>query len=403
MVAMDFPASPTDGQVYLNYIYNSAKGAWKAKPLTPGQAQPSATPPTSPNSGDQWYNTNDGTLYIWYNDGNTSQWVESRAPITANGYYSPNYVINGGMDIWQRATSFNYNSPQGTFYTADRWAATNAGGSGTPAFTISRQAGVSSVTQYALRFQRNSGSTATTYGYLAYGLESIDSIPLAGKQITLSFYARSGPNYSPTSSLITTRIATGTGTDQSINNTGLTGQINNDFATTLTSSWQRFSYSITVPTSATQIALQWFAQFTGTAGANDYVEITGVQLEAGSTATPFRRNANSIQGELAACQRYYQRWSEPPLRGVFTGSNTAGRIGMPLIVQMRTTPSAALSGTLQAYDGANTPTLTTIITNHSKAHTVEFDMAYTGTGTAGNPAILYQQTSGAYMEFSAEL
>ena len=82
MAAMDFPASPTDGQVYLNYIYNSAKGAWKAKPLTPGQAQPSATPPTSPNSGDQWYNTNDGNLYVWYNDGDTAQWVQIKSDAT---------------------------------------------------------------------------------------------------------------------------------------------------------------------------------------------------------------------------------------------------------------------------------------------------------------------------------
>ena len=82
MAAMDFPANPTNGQVYLNYIYNTAKGAWLAKPLTPGQAQPSATAPTSPSNGDQWYNTNDGNLYVYYNDGDTSQWVQVKSDAT---------------------------------------------------------------------------------------------------------------------------------------------------------------------------------------------------------------------------------------------------------------------------------------------------------------------------------
>lgn len=82
MAAMDFPANPTNGQVYLNYIYNTAKGAWLAKPLTPGQAQPSATAPTSPSNGDQWYNTNDGNLYVYYNDGDTSQWVQIKSDAT---------------------------------------------------------------------------------------------------------------------------------------------------------------------------------------------------------------------------------------------------------------------------------------------------------------------------------
>ena len=46
---------------------------------------------------------------------------------------------------------------------------------------------------------------------------------------------------------------------------------------------------------------------TGTAGDNDYFEITGIQIEIGSVATLFTRAGGTIQGELSACSRYYQK------------------------------------------------------------------------------------------------
>jgi hypothetical protein len=36
----------------------------------------SATVPTSPNAGDEWYDTDDGSFYKYINDGTSSQWVE---------------------------------------------------------------------------------------------------------------------------------------------------------------------------------------------------------------------------------------------------------------------------------------------------------------------------------------
>jgi len=36
----------------------------------------SASPPVSPNEGDRWVDEDTGIQYTYYNDGNTSQWVE---------------------------------------------------------------------------------------------------------------------------------------------------------------------------------------------------------------------------------------------------------------------------------------------------------------------------------------
>ena len=57
----------------------------------------------------------------------------------------------------------------------------------------------------------------------------------------------------------------------------------------ISTSWQRISYSIAIPSTATEIGFYWQANVAGTAGANDWFEITGVQLELGSVLTNFSR------------------------------------------------------------------------------------------------------------------
>lgn len=211
-----------------------------------------------------------------------------------------NYVINGGFDIWQRGYTF---SGTDLIYTADRWFSFVQAGGSNP--QTSRQA-ISDIPglQYALRRQRQSGSSSTNAQELVYASETRDAIPLQGKTVTVSFWARKGANFSATSDLLTLSFHTGTGTDQGIV-AGWTNQaiVGNTF--TLTSVWQRFDCQITIPSNATQFRLEYFYNPTGTAGAADYFEIAGVMLAEGQS-TEFVRAGKHIEGELSLCQRYYE-------------------------------------------------------------------------------------------------
>lgn len=80
-MALDFPSSPTNGQVYGNFIWSTAKGAWQAKPIT-GKVTTSATAPSAPSNGDEWFNTNDGNIYVYYTDVDGSQWVQVSSDAT---------------------------------------------------------------------------------------------------------------------------------------------------------------------------------------------------------------------------------------------------------------------------------------------------------------------------------
>lgn len=81
MAAIDFPASPTVGQIFAapnGVIYKWNGTIWLAQSGI-GGAYVNVTPPVSPGNGQLWW-CNDGSagggaLYIWYDDGNSQQWV----------------------------------------------------------------------------------------------------------------------------------------------------------------------------------------------------------------------------------------------------------------------------------------------------------------------------------------
>jgi hypothetical protein len=216
-------------------------------------------------------------------------------------YFSPNYIINGAFDIWQRGTSFA-NPSNTTSFTADRFFHYR-GGLVTGMTTSRQDAGLAGF-RYCARIQRASGNTSTESLNVLYNTtETSQAVALAGKTVTFSFYARAGANYSGT---LTSGLVSGTGVDQNpFSWTGASTVVSG--SQSLSGTWQRFSLTGVMPSNSSEFYLSFTYTPTGTAGANDFFEVTGVQLEEGTTASPFRRNANSIQGELAACQRYYYR------------------------------------------------------------------------------------------------
>ena len=322
----------------------------------------------------------------------------------------PNPVLNSAMQIWQRGTSMAAGT---TTFCADRWGNFR----GVSGSTFSRQTTSDTTNlpniQYCVRAQRNSGDTNTTTIYLLQDFESVNSIPFAGKTITLSFYARAGANYSAASNALVTNLYTGTGTDQSLRSgyTGAATPISQ--TTTLTTTWQRFTYTGTIATTATQIGLRFDFTPVGTAGTNDYFEMTGVQIDIGSVALPFRTTTGTIQGELAACQRYYYRFISTTAN-IYVGngiafSTTVAYVGIQYPVTMRTRPTALeQSGTASDYATvrANSSVDNCTVVPVYAAQTTN-QMGWVNLTSAnlvsGNTTSIYTQSANAYLGWSAEL
>jgi hypothetical protein len=387
--------TPATGLMY----YNGT--AWTA---VSGSASPLTT------KGDLYtYSTTNARLAIGTN-GQTL--VANSGGTTGNAWQDPiqqNPVLNSAMQVWQRGTSIGSITTTAT-YTADRWAAL---GGATTTLTVSRQATGDTTNlpniQYCSRVQRNSGQTGTTGIVFANSFETINSIPFAGKTVTMSFYARAGANYSSASSALTGYVVTGTGTDQNRATGAYTGDNTSITSTvTLTTTWQRFTITGTIPTSATELSTYFFYTPVGTAGTNDYYEITGVQLEVGSVATPFHTFSTTIEAELAACQRYYYRTTAPTSgnNSISFGtaySTSAIFVSFSYPATMRIAPSALEYSNTQVNDGVTAINANTMnLTNTTASGTLLQITSLSAAVTQFRPYLFLATTNG-YIGFTAEL
>jgi hypothetical protein len=264
-----------------------------------------AAPDPLTTKGDLFtYSTTEARLAVGNNgetlvaDSSTSTGLRYTTLFGAN----KNKILNGDFGIWQRGTSITL--PTGTeTYTADRFLAQSNHSAGTA--TATQQTftpGTAPVAGYEGTFfeRLTAGSAGSPSAYLDFSQRIEDVRTFAGQTITLSFWAKAS-----VSTLINPLIRQNFGSGGSANvNSSPSSQ-------TATTSWVRYSFTLAVPsisgkTIGTSSYLQVYL-FNGYYTNNQTIDIWGVQVEAGSVATAFQTATGTIQGELAACQRYYEK------------------------------------------------------------------------------------------------
>jgi hypothetical protein len=154
-----------------------------------------------------------------------------------------------------------------------------------------------------------------------------------------------------------------------------------------------------------------FNSQTGSLGnQNSTIDYWGVQVEAGTVATPFKKNASSLAGELAACQRYYWRINSddtfyiPAL--AIAVNTTFGNAFITFPTTMRANPTSIdfLLANLQiswpnvAFWPVTGLTLSATLSTHGAM--IVWNVA---SGTTAGSVYAFRITTGGFVGFSAEL
>jgi hypothetical protein len=362
-----------------------------------------------------------GTSGLTFNDG-------SAQTTAASGFGFKNRIINSAMVIDQRNAGASVTGGV-LVYTLDRYVSfVQTDGVMTfqrvadapTGFTYSLKATTTTAdaslgaTQRAAIFQRIEG-----FNVADFALGSASAV-----QFTLSFWVKS----------------TLTGTfGGSFQNNDSNRAYPFTYTISAANTWEQKTVTITGDTTGTWntttgtgLQVVWGlgvgSTYSGTAGswsANDYNsatggtsvigtlnatwQVTGVQLEKGSTATSF--DYRPYGTELALCQRYAivygrdQAYNEIGGTG-FAYGTTAGDVPVSLPVQMRTTPTLSTSGNFQISDGAAATAITSlsIITAQSSTQiaSIRFNVA-SGATTFRPYRIETNNSTTATATFSAEL
>jgi hypothetical protein len=365
--------------------------------------------------------TLNGSNGITFNDG-------SSQTAAASPYVLKNRIINGDMRVDQRNAGASVASPSDT-YTLDRFYSRQVGG-GVASIQQSSTAPTGFNNSLLFTVTTADSSIVTTDRY--YIRQSIEGYNVAdlgwgtasAQTITLSFWVRSS--------------VTGT-FGGSLQNDAVDRTYAFTYSISSANTWEQKTVTIAGDTSGTWLKtngvgliVQWslgmgptYLTTAGSWTAGNYLSatgstnliatngatfyITGVQLEVGSTATPFERRMYGQ--ELALCQRYYYKWTNDNAGAVdatvfqnYASGSSFGKL-FDFPVTMRATPTGTASGTFKPYNASGTAQAAFSSTNvDSLTKQSAGAGAWTGSSglTAGN-ATGIQVAANGFVAVSAEL
>jgi hypothetical protein len=316
------------------------------------------------------------------------------------GQAGKNKIINGDFGIWQRGTSIT-TTGVGYFFGADRWMLYSPASNTS---TMSRQTftpGTAPVAGYESAYFARFNCTNSFGTYFQQYIEDVRTF--AGQTVTLSFWAKAGSAISLSGNL-----------GQQFGSGGSSFVDTAVSAVSVTTSWQRFSITVAVPsisgkTVGTSSYLKWTLY---TSSFNVNIDIWGTQVEYGSKATPFQTaSGGSPQAELAMCQRYYWRTANLNQRFglsfVYNGTTAYGTISYP--VTMRTSSIAlettGTAGNYGVFAGASTFQNTSVpALDISTTTNMSIGFTNAGTMTAGQAGFMSTHAGAvAYLGFNGEL
>jgi hypothetical protein len=337
------------------------------------------------------------------------------------GQASKNKIINGDFTFNQRGFTSNTTTAA---YNFDRWLQQNSGGT----FTVTPQSftpGAAPVAGYeASTFVQGITATQSAAGDFAIITQRIENVKtFAGNTVTISFYAKANTGTPKIGVEVQQNFGSGGSPSATVSTPA--------GAVTLTTSFARYSVTVAVPsisgktigstanTSYLELNL-WtsagatYATRASTIGVQNFTaSIWGVQIEYGSTATPFQIATGSIATELSACQRYFMTYGGSVGQNFALGQAYSGtqawQFNIPLPVTMRVSPSITISSAasdfyLSSSSASNIVAATVTAQAGDISTTTGALRATVSSGlTAGNATAMYAVNANAKIQLSSEL
>jgi hypothetical protein len=267
-----------------------------------------------------------------------------------------NRIINGNFDIWQRGTSFS--NPNDT-YTADRFLVVPGGG--TTGDTVSQQTftpGQTDVPGEPTYFLRFAVGATSANRVMHHRVEDVRTF--AGQTCTLSFYAKASTAHTSSVEF-----------SQNFGSGGSTAVTQSAIAYTMSTSWQKFTFTVTLPSIAGKTigtsSYLYVAFIRSLPASSVNIDIAQMQFEKGPQATAF--DARPYTTELQLCQRYCftlvsNGSNASSFMGVWRPATSSMLVVITFPVVMRASPSGSIpagSSSWGTMDGLNpytgTPTL----------------------------------------------